>query len=442
MRKMYMRRQRFAFAPFSERGKQAMLWWQPHYISSDSVGIIADGSVRSGKTISFICGFLLWSQRSFVDSNFAICGKSYPSIHRNVVSELKKILNTWQWSYKDIRDPKVGQGIQIGSNIYYYFEFNNEGSAGRIQGLTLAGALIDEATLAPSSFFEMALTRLSLPGSRFWANCNPDSPHHYIKKEYIDKARDKNILYLHFTMDDNLSLSQEIKDKYKSLFSGMFYQRYVLGLWVAAEGVIYDFFSEDTHTKNITAHKGYKYYIGIDYGTSSVTVFVLFGIEEDTGKCWAEKEYYYDAVASSRQKTDQDLLDDLRDFSNGYDIAAIIIDPSAASFKVLISYEFFSISVNPEVINAANAVINGIRIQMHMLQTGKYIINKACVHTIKDYYSYVWDKKAQLIGLDKPLKVNDHTKDVERYFLYTIFGSTYAYDAYARQEDAKNEKKT
>ena len=225
------------YTKFSAKQAQTLTWWNdPQTAKYDA--IICDGSIRSGKTISMAVGFVLWSMCRFDRQNFAICGKTIQSLRRNVVS----FLPTWLEGLFDIKEKFSENCIIIStgkrSNKYYLFGGKDEGSAALIQGMTLAGVLFDEVALMPRSFVDQAIARCSVSGSRFWFNCNPDNPSHWFYREWVqDKEGKKNRLYLHFTMDDNLSLDPKVKRRYEGLYSGVFYDRFIRGLWVAAEGV-------------------------------------------------------------------------------------------------------------------------------------------------------------------------------------------------------------
>ncbi len=185
------------------------------------------------------------------------------------------------------------------------FGGKDEASQDLVQGLTAAGAFFDEVTLQPESFVNQAVARCSVEGSKLWFNCNPQGPYHYIKVNWIDKAVEKNLFRIHFLMEDNPSLSEKVINRYKKMFSGVFYQRYILGLWVMAEGVIYSMFepmSMAYRGKLPAGVKINKYWIGVDYGQSNATTFVLVGLGSD-GKMYILHEYYHSGKESQVQKS-------------------------------------------------------------------------------------------------------------------------------------------
>lgn len=272
----------------------------------------------------------------------------------------------------------------------------------------------DEVALMPESFVNQATGRMSVDGSKSWFNCNPDGPYHYFKVNWIDKKDEKNLIHLHFTMDDNLSLSDRIKERYRRMYSGVFFQRYILGLWTVAEGIIYDMFNQDKHVVdskdiNFTGER----YISIDYGTQNATVFLLWekGVN---GKWYCTKEYYYSGRDNKRQKTDSEFADDLIDFIGDLDYKRIIIDPSAASFIAEVKKRGLSVK------EARNDVLDGIRFVGSLLNEEKIAFFEDCQNTLQEFSSYVWDEKAANRGEDKPVKTHDHAMDAVRYFCFTV----------------------
>lgn len=404
----------FKFQPFSKKQKQLMYWWEEGSKYRDYDIVLADGAIRSGKTIAMICSFLRWSQVNHIGEDFIIAGKSIGALKRNVIKPMQQILEAWGWNYSYNRSENY---INIGTNTYYLFGANNEASQDVLQGLTSAGALADEGALFPKSFIDQMIGRCSVEGSKVFMNCNPRGPYHFIKTEFIDKAEEKRIYHLHFTMDDNLSLSEKVKERFRRMFSGVFFQRYILGLWVMAEGVIYDMFNKDRHIIKTEDRVYSEYHISIDYGTQNPTTFGLWGRASEgkyRGKWIKIKEYYYSGRESSRQKTDTEFADDLLDFIGNLKIKSVIVDPSAASFIAELKKRGLV------VIKANNEVLDGIRNVATALNDGKILYNDCCKETFKEYHSYVWDEKAAERGEDKPVKANDHALDSDRYFCNTI----------------------
>lgn len=398
----------FKFLPFSNKQKKLLTWWVEGSPYADYDMIIADGSVRSGKTVAMIDSFLMWSLDSFENQAFIIASKSVGALKRNILRPMFQILAAKGIPYRYNRSEHF---VQIGSNVYYCFGANNEASQDVLQGLTAAGALADEVALFPQSFVEQMVARCSVSGSKIWMNCNPESPYHFIKVDYIDKVQEKRILHLHFTLDDNLSLSEEIKERYKRLYSGLWYKRMILGLWVLAEGVIYDMWDNEKHVVNEVPKLDHEW-ITIDYGTGNPTAFLRQGFNNNLRKYYTAEEYYYSSRETGVQKTDAEYSKDLQHFTGGKRLT-VIVDPSAASFIAQLRKDGFM------VIEADNSVLDGIRWVASLMQNEEYAVHVSCRKTIEENATYVWDAKAQETGQDKPVKQNDHAKDAERYGLYT-----------------------
>ena len=402
------------FRQFSKKQLQVLTWWANPVISQKYNAVIADGSIRSGKTMSMSLSFVLWAMSNFNECNFAICGKTVGSCRRNVITPLLSMIRQ-RYRIKDKRSDNVII-IESGNikNSFYIFGGKDESSQDLIQGITLAGVLLDEVALMPQSFVNQATGRCSVEGARFWFNCNPDTPYHWFYQNWIKKADEKNALHLHFTMDDNLTISEETKKRYQSMYSGTFYERYILGLWVAAEGLIYPMFSKALHVVKAEPRHCSKYYVSIDYGTLNPFSAGLWG---KSGNIWYRiKEYYYDGRKQGYQKTDEEYYTELEQLTKGLNVTGVIVDPSAASFITVIRRKG-----RYNVIPADNNVLDGIRYTADCLKNNKIKFNECCENTFAEFVSYVWDTKyAQKTGEDKPVKEHDHAMDDIRYFCYTV----------------------
>lgn len=416
--------QTFKFSPFSQKQIKVLTWWCEKSPVHEKDGIIADGAIRSGKTLSMSLSYIMWAMHAFEGQNFAMCGKTIGSFRRNVVFWLKIMLRSRGYSVTDHRVDNLlvirKNGVE---NYFYIFGGKDERSQDLIQGITLAGVFFDEVALMPESFVNQATGRCSVEGSKFWFNCNPDGPYHWFKVNWIDKCEEKRLIYLHFTMDDNLSLAEDIKARYRSMYTGVFFKRYILGMWAVAEGVIYDMFSEERHVKNIKDFfqlliDGGRY-VSCDYGTQNATVFLLWNKGND-GKWYCIREYDYSGREKGKQKTDSEYADDLEKWLDGTEIKAVIVDPSAASFIAELRKRGY------KVIKARNEVLDGIRLVSMLLSQGMLVFSSSCTETIKEFSSYVWDDKAVEKGEDKPVKQNDHEMDAVRYFCNTILGNQVA----------------
>lgn len=399
---------------FSPKQLTVLNWWCGKSPYKECDAIICDGAVRSGKTLCMSISFVLWSFYSFSDSSFAICGKTITSLKRNVITPLIPLLTQLGFSVRELKASNiliVSKGKR--SNRFYLFGGRDESSASLIQGMTLSGVLLDEAALMPRSFVEQALARCSVTGSKFWFNCNPENPQHWFYNEWIKKAEDKNCLYLHFLMSDNPSLSEDIRRRYESLYSGAFYERFVLGKWVAAQGLVYPFFNEEEHTVKDLPLFCSQYYISCDYGTVNPASFGLWG--HHNGVWYRLEEFYHDSKEKGFQMTDKEYYDELNSLAGNRKIEAVIVDPSAASFMEHIRREG-----KFRVIPAKNQVSDGIRMVSEKLKARKIIIGSSCTDTIREFSMYRWDCNSVR---DTPRKEYDHAMDDIRYFVATALNS-------------------
>lgn len=418
---MKSKRQIFHFKPFSLKQRKVLNWWCDTSPVKNKDGIIADGAIRSGKTVCMSLSFVFWAMANYSDQNFAMCGKTIGSFRRNVLMILKLMLRSRGFQVADHRADNLVEISRNGvTNHFYIFGGKDESSQDLIQGITLAGVFFDEVALMPESFVNQATGRCSVDGSKYWFNCNPDGPYHWFKLNWLDKAKEKNLLVLHFTMEDNLSLSERIKERYRNMYTGVFFKRYILGLWAMAEGIIYDMFSEDRHVKTILEYARQLIdggrYVSIDYGTQNATAFLLWNKGRD-GKWYCIREYYYSGRDKGIQKTDAEYAEDLKKFLDGTPVKAVIVDPSAASFIAELNKHGFT------VIQADNAVEDGIRLVATLLNTERIAFSQSCKNTIMEFASYIWDPKAAERGEDKPIKQHDHAMDAVRYFCYTILNN-------------------
>lgn len=399
--------------PFSPKQLKVMTWWKHPVISQKYDAVIADGSIRSGKTVSMSLSFVLWAMSTFNGCSFAFCGKTVGSCRRNVITPLLSLVN-FRYQVKDLRsENKIVIRKGKTENIFYIFGGKDESSQDLIQGITLAGVMLDEVALMPRSFVDQATGRCSVDGSRLWFNCNPDNPYHWFYQEWIQQADKKKALYLHFTMDDNLTLSQSVKDRYFSLYTGNYFERYIKGLWVAAEGLVYPNFSKEEHVVPTVQRYYTRYFVSIDYGTLNPFSAGLWGLYQ--GHWYRVKEYYYNGRALRKQKTDAEYYRDIDEFIGNLRVEALIVDPSAASFIAEVQKHGKYV-----VRKARNDVLNGIRFTSTCLLQKNILFNDCCESTFKEFASYVWDADASKSGVDTVRKENDHAMDDIRYFCYTI----------------------
>ncbi|NQE01847.1 PBSX family phage terminase large subunit [Enterococcus gallinarum] len=414
----------FKFQPFSKKQKQVLSWWEnPKY--KDKEAIICDGSVRAGKTVIMSLSFIIWAMTKFDEEQFGMAGKTIGSLRRNVIRPLKKMLRGRGYSIKDNRTDNILEISRNGkTNYFFLFGGRDESSQDLVQGLTASGFFFDEVALMPQSFVNQATARCDKDDSKLWFNCNPAGPHHWFKLEWIDKLTDKNAIRIHFTMDDNPSLSQRVIDRYKRMYSGVFFDRFIRGLWVLSEGIIFDNFDKSIMVIDLPPETTYKKnYVSVDYGTQNATVFKLWGLPlnaegVELSFWYCRDEYYYSGRKSSKQKTDAQFVIDMEKFFSDHELSKkktkILLDPSAASFKAALIEAGFIVK------SAKNDVLDGIRTMLACMDTHKVKWSSKCKHTFVEFGSYIWDKKAAERGEDKPTKEHDHCMDADRYFIYTI----------------------
>ncbi len=397
---------------FSEKQRRVLTWWRPDSPDRDRQAIICDGAVRSGKTLCTGLSFFCWAMSSFQNRSFALCGRTIQSVRRNLLSDLLPVLEKMGFRCAEKRSRNMIQ-VRLGGrrNTFYLFGGKDESSAALIQGITLAGCLLDEAVLMPRSFVEQTVARCSVAESRLWFSCNPESPENWFYQEWIQKAEEKNALRLRFTMEDNPGLSEEVRERYASTFQGTFYRRFVLGEWVAAEGRVYDFFDESL-VREAPEGPFEEWFVSVDYGTSNPTSMGLWG--RKSGVWFRVKEYYYDARAARRQKTDEEYADDLAALVGDRPLRAVVVDPSAASFCETLRRRGWRVK------KADNQVLSGIRLTARLLKSGKIVICKGCGDAIREFSLYRWDDRGQ--GQDQVRKENDHAMDEIRYFAATVAG--------------------
>lgn len=399
-----------------------MLKWAHLTKFKNRKAIICDGSVRSGKTVSMILGFVHWAMRFFDGKNFGICGKTISSTERNIILPLLNMPDiTDYYSLQYIRGENKRIIIQSGShtNTFFIFGGKDESSYTLVQGITLSGVLFDEVALMPKSFVDQAVARtLSEPEARYWFNCNPESAEHWFYKEWICNTRQKKALHLHFTMQDNPILSPEQIADAERLYTGVFYNRYIKGLWCVAEGLIYPMFDKAVHvTHHPKLQPGGDYYISCDYGTLNPTSAGLWYLQPD-GHAIRLREYYYDGRKTKTPRTDEEHYTALEQLAGEVagKVRSVIVDPSAASFiECIRRHGLF------RVWQADNSVLNGIRDTSSLLQMQYLHICDNCTDIIREFSLYRWDESATE---DRPIKENDHAMDDMRYFVRTAMTRT------------------
>ena len=369
---------------------------------------IWEGAVRSGK--SFVCLLrFIKALKSGPEGPAMIVGVSRETIQRNVLSELSGLFGF------PMPTPKATT-ITLFDRVIHLVGANDERAQRKIQGSTIAMAYVDELTLIPESFFKMLLSRLSIPGAQLFATTNPDSPFHWVRKELLDRD-DLDLASFTFRIEDNPALDPSYVENLKKEYTGLWYQRYIDGKWVVAQGAVFDFFDPSLHTLLAPPGAATTYVVGVDYGTVNPTAFSLIGYNPKLfPNIWLEREYYYNSKEHFRQKTDTEFAEDLVKFVAGLPVKAIYIDPSAASLQAECRKQGVL-----NIFDAKNDVMNGIRFMARMIADGTFKILKCCPNMLREMSNYVWDEKSERLGEDKPVKDNDHIIDATRYALFSHF---------------------
>lgn len=380
---------------------------------SDAKINIWEGAVRSGKTYISLWRFIVELSNG-PEGDYAIICRTYQSFKRNVLKMMEDMIGI-----RDVGFKAGNQMCNIFGKTVHIVGADDERAESKIRGPTFAGAYVDEATIIPESVFKMLISRCAMHDAKIFVTTNPDSPFHWLKTDFLENNPD--VKSWQFTLDDNPELSDKNKEYLKRQYKGLWYQRFIEGLWVQAEGAVYDFFEERLHVIDFAPNYNAQYYVGVDYGVANPCAFVMIGHDKTKfPQYWVEKEYYYDSKIHQRQKSDSEYGKDLASFIEGKNVRAIYIDPSASSFKV----ELGRIGIT-NVHDAINEVGPGINFVSNMFNNGTLKIVRCCKNVIKEMQSYVWDQKKGLQGKDEPKKANDHSLDALRYALYTpFFGSS------------------
>lgn len=404
---------------FSPKQLFTMLWWKDPRCR-DAYGIIGHGAVRSGKTVAMSLGFIMWAMDSFDGGNFIIAGKSVQSCNRNVIEPLQGYISYLGMQCHYSLNEKlltVMKGRKV--NYFYVFGGNDEKSQAYVQGLTASGCFLDEVVLMPESFVNQCMARCSVSGSKIWFSCNPEGNTHFIKAKFIDRFQDKNLVIVHFVLDDNLTLSEERKDFYKRQWRGVFYRRFILGEWCLADGLVYSSFDRDAMVFDgpIDWNDYDLINIGADYGIQNPTAFIMVGYNHKRKRMEVIKDWSYSGREMQEQKTDDELYTELDKFIGATAVNAVYIDPSATSFHAIVrkrgKYR------NREADNSVNA---GIGFVAMLFSLGQLYIHESCSTLLSELSAYSWDSEAsEKQGKDIVLKQSDHACDALRYVLYSYY---------------------
>lgn len=392
----------FKFQPFSEQQRRLMHWWRPGLRSAEADFVIADGAIRSGKTIACIIGFLTWSQEMFSGESFILAGKTVGALKKNVIRPMLQIMEAWGWPYEYIRSGTDAR-IEIGQNTYYLYGANTEAAQDALQGLTAAGAYLDEAALFPQSFIDQAIGRCSVLGSKVWMNCNPEGPHHYIREEFLlpEKQKEKKVYHLHFMMKDNLSLPPSVIRRYERAWphGSVFYKRFILGLWVAADGLIYQEFAD--HVKDyLITEKWLKdnqiiyAVIGVDFGgTKSAHSFTLTGFTKGYKQVIVLDEYYCKKRIGPDQ-LQKDFVDFVKRAQKKYKVYEAYCDSAEQTLIAGLEMACMQAHVGIDIRNAIKGPVNDrIAFYNSLIAQHRWKVMEHCTHIIEAFEQAVYDDK-------------------------------------------------
>jgi PBSX family phage terminase large subunit len=377
------------------------------------------GAVRSGKTVSSQVRWLKFIQEAPRGGHLLMVGVTIGTLKDNILDPISEMVGPENYHFSS-----GSREVYICGRRILIRGASDESSEKKIRGLTLAGVYGDEVTLWPQNFFKRSLDRMSVRGAKGFFTTNPDSPYHWLKTDYIDRERELNMRSYHFELTDNPNLPQEYVEDLKKEFTGLWYKRFIQGLWVVAEGAIYDGFDEDLHVVDEVPHPSqYERIIaGVDYGTYNPTSFLSLGLYKGTWYVFSECRYEGGAGGIQRQRTDAEHSQAMREWieNGGWTPDSIQIDPSAASFKQQLKQDGLT-----TIKNADHDVLDGIRVVARALSRGQLKVHRSCTHLIKEFATYVWDPKAQEErGEDKPIKQNDHSLDSLRYAAMKAIGKS------------------
>lgn len=364
---------------------------------------LLEGSVSSGKTWVSLVLWGFWVATMPTDKLYLMCGKSLTTLKRNCLIPLEELFGRSNFQFST----SAKEAYLFGRRILLEGA-NDARSESKIRGLTLQGAYCDELTLFPKDFFVMLLSRLRVPGAKLIATTNPDSPEHWLKKEYIDRRAELDMLVVRFLLDDNTTLDPQYVTAVKAEYTGVFYNRFILGEWCLAEGIVYPQFDRTQHVRQLDSPQG-KWYISVDYGTLNAFSAGLWCY--DGKQAYRAAEWYYSGRAQRRQLTNAQYLKHIQALAEGKKIESVIVDPSAASFITELRQAGFTVR------KGKNDVVDGIRRVSTALQQGKLLFSPECQDCIREFSLYRWDEKA---AEDRPIKKNDHAMDDVRYFVNTV----------------------
>lgn len=400
---------------YSDKQRELLALWQKGGLRRLN---LLEGSVRSGKTWISLVLWAFWVASMPKDGSFLMAAKTLTSLRRNCLELLETLVGPkhFRWSLSKKEGRLFGRAV--------FFEGASDARAeSKIRGMTLSGAYCDELSLFSEDFFSMLLSRLSAPGAKLIGTTNPDSPYHWLKEKYLNRAGELDLLAVRFLIGDNAFLDPQYVENLKKEYTGVFYERFILGEWVVASGLVYPDFDESRHVVR-ECPEGGRCYISVDYGTMNPCSMGFWRIVE--GKAYRVREFYHDGRKTGRQMTDEEYYGALVRLAGGEPVQYVVADPSAASFiECIRRHGEFSVK------KADNRVLDGIRMTSSFLGAGRLLFGAECKDSRKEFRSYRWDEKA---AEDRVVKENDHAMDDIRYFCSTVLRHEFRGDSWAVEE--------
>lgn len=390
-----------------------------------------EGSIRSGKTIASLIRWLIFVAIAPRGGELVIVGRTRDAAWRNVIAPLQDPTLFGPAAAHVVGNHGAPTVTILGRRVFVLGA--SDAKAEKVlRGLTVAGAYIDEVTVIPEEFFTQLLGRMSVPGAQLFGTTNPDNPAHWLKRRFLDRISSlPDWRTWHFTIDDNPGLTDAYKASIRAEFTGLWFRRFILGEWVAAEGAIYSMWDPARHVLPWAALPPMRRLLaaGVDYGTTNATAALLLGLSDEVDKSgrplsrlFLVDEWRHDPAQTNVRLTDAQLSAGLRDWLRGRHLPSptqprvewVVVDPAAASFKVQLHSDGLT-----NVDNADNDVAYGIRTLASLLGSHQLLVADRCTGFVLEAPGYSWDDKATAKGEDKPIKVADHSLDAARYAVTT-----------------------
>jgi PBSX family phage terminase large subunit len=379
------------------------------------------GSVRSGKTIASLLRWLMFVATAPTDGELVMVGRTRDSIARNAFAPLQNP-ELFGALASQVHYVNGAATATILGRTIHVIGANDAKAEPKVRGMTCAGAYVDEASTLPKDFFDQLNARCSVFGAKIFATTNPDNPGHWLRKEYLLRPDETHLRSWHFRLDDNIHLDPVYVQTIKSTYTGLFFKRSVLGLWVQAEGAVYDCFDDDVHVVDILPTVTRWISLGVDYGTAAPFAGLLLGLGVDR-KLYLTREYRYESKKAHRQLTDVEYSERLRTWLREVPIPGttlkgvrpeyIVVDPSALSFRVQLHNDGMSTHL------ANNDVLDGIRNVASLLATRRLFVHRSCKGLVEEFPGYSWDPDKAEKGEDAPIKADDHSLDAMRYAIHS-----------------------